>query len=61
MLPCYSSWVYAKISQHVRKDIECRRLSPHQTIGTDFREGDEGSNFSVFRVRRFTESPGPLH
>ena len=27
----------------------------------DFREGDEVSNFSVFRVRRFTESPGPLH
>ena len=27
----------------------------------DFREGDEDSNFSVFRVRRFTESPGPLH
>ena len=30
-------------------------------IGTDFREGDEDSNFSVFRVRRFTESPEPLH
>ena len=26
-----------------------------------FREGDEDSNFSVFRVQRFTESPGPLH
>ena len=26
-----------------------------------FREGDEDSNFSVFRVRRFTEWPGPLH
>ena len=24
-------------------------------------EGDEDSNFSLFRVRRFTESPGPLH
>ena len=30
-------------------------------IGTDFREGDEDSNFSVFRVRRFPEWPGPLH
>ena len=25
-------------------------------VGADFREGDEDSNFSVFRVRRFTES-----
>ena len=30
-------------------------------IRADFREGDEDSNFSVFRVRRFAESPGPLH
>ena len=30
-------------------------------VGVDFREGDENSNFSVFRVRRFTEWPGPLH
>ena len=28
---------------------------------TDFREGDEDSNDSLYRVRRFTESPGPLH
>ena len=27
----------------------------------DFREGDEDSNFSLFRVRQFTEWPGPLH
>ena len=26
-----------------------------------FSGGDEDSNFSLFRVRRFTESPGPLH
>ena len=26
-----------------------------------FSEGDEDSNFSLFRVRRFSESPGPLH
>ena len=30
-------------------------------IGTDFRAGDEDSNFSVFRVRRFSEWPEPLH
>ena len=30
-------------------------------IRADFREGDEDSNFSVFRVRRFTEWPEPLH
>ena len=27
----------------------------------DFREGDEDSNFSIFRVQRFTEWPRPLH
>ena len=27
----------------------------------DFWEGDEDSNFSVFRVRRFNEWPEPLH
>ena len=32
-----------------------------QCIRPDFREGDEDSNFSVFRVRRFTERPEPLH
>ena len=31
------------------------------SVGADSREGEEDSNFSVFRVRRFTESPGPLH
>ena len=30
-------------------------------LGADFREGNEDSNFSLFRVRRFTEWPGPLH
>ena len=30
-------------------------------IRADFREGDEDSNFSLSRVRRFTESPEPLH
>ena len=30
-------------------------------VRADFREGDEDSNFSVFRVRRFSEWPEPLH
>ena len=31
-------------------------------VGADFREGDvKDSNFSLSRVQRFTESPGPLH
>ena len=30
-------------------------------IRADFREGDEDSNFSVFRVWRFSEWPEPLH
>ena len=39
-------------------------LPPPKTltfVRADFREGDEDSNFSVFRVRQFTESPEPLH
>ena len=40
-----SSWVGGRVSGLVR---------------ADFWEGDEDSNFSVFRVRRFTEWPGPL-
>ena len=32
-----------------------------QVLRADFREGDEDSNFSVFRVRRFSEWPEPLH
>ena len=31
------------------------------SIRADFREGDEDSNFSVIRVRRFSEWPDPLH
>ena len=30
-------------------------------IRADFQEGDEDSNFSVFRVRWFSEWPEPLH
>ena len=36
-------------------------VSVSQEIRADFREGDEDSNLSLFRVRRFTEWPGPLH
>ena len=32
-----------------------------QWVRGGFREGDEDSNFSILRVRRFTESPEPLH
>ena len=34
---------------------------PGTNLRADFREGDEDSNFSIFRVRRFSEWPGPLH
>ena len=30
-------------------------------VRADYREGDEDSNFSILRVQRFTEWPGPLH
>ena len=30
-------------------------------LRADFRERDEDSNFSVLRVRRFSEWPEPLH
>ena len=30
-------------------------------VRADLRAGDEDSNFSVFRVRRFSERPEPLH
>ena len=30
-------------------------------LRADFREGDEDSNFSIFRVRRFSEWREPLH
>ena len=39
-------------------------VSPESEISqlrADFREGDEDSNFSVFRVRRFSEWPEALH
>ena len=34
---------------------------PMSLIRADFRAGDEDSNFSVFRLRRFSEWPEPLH
>ena len=36
-------------------------LPPLPGVRADFQEGDEDSNFSVFRVRRFSEWPAPLH
>ena len=30
-------------------------------LRANFREGDEDSNLSIFRVRRFSEWPEPLH
>ena len=30
-------------------------------LRADFRKGDEDSNFSILRVRRFSEWPEPLH
>ena len=56
--PCW------KTTELHRLPVHCRRLRSlrHCTVlRADFREGDEDSNFSLFRVRRFTESPGPLH
>ena len=50
-------WQYPDIH-----DFQC--IFPIHLVGmlrADFREGDEDSNFSLSRVRRFTESPGPLH
>ena len=35
--------------------------SPPPPLTAAFREGDEHSHFSVFRVRRFSEWPEPLH
>ena len=37
------------------------RFTNLKQIGADFQAGDEDSNFLVFRVRRFTESPEALH
>ena len=34
---------------------------PHPEVRADFQEGDEDSNFSIFRVRRLTEWLEPLH
>ena len=50
-----------KVSGIVRANVRLNIAIPVLFVGADFREGDEDSNFSVFTVRRFTESPGPLH
>ena len=38
-----------------------RGLEEAENLRADLREGDEDSNFSVFRVRRFSEWPELLH
>ena len=43
------------------RGVRNARISNWALLGADFWEGDEDSNFSVFRVQRFTEWPGPLH
>ena len=39
----------------------CTLVHAFHNLGADFWEVDEDSNFSVFRVQRFTERPRPLH
>ena len=48
---------YRRVSRFVAFQTKVARLC----LGADFREGDEDSNFSIFRVRRFSEWPEPLH
>ena len=50
-------WVRGFLSG-VRRE---KHAPSREFIRADFRKGDEDSNFSIFRVRRFTEWPGPLH
>ena len=44
-----------------KKCSELRAYVEVAKVGADFWEVDLDSNFSIFRVRRFTEWPGPLH
>ena len=40
--------------------LECLYFAWNR-VRADFREGDEDSNSSIFRVQRFSEWPEPLH
>ena len=51
---------YQKVTETEKSDLPPFAY-PLLRHADDFREGDEDSNFSLFRVRRFTESPEPLH
>ena len=51
-------WTHAPRPQHNQAG-GCEMLAA--ILRADFREGDEDSNFSILRVRRFTEWPGPLY
>ena len=58
-------WVLWR-SRWARFCIRILRVNPQclnceANLRADFRAGDEDSNFSVFRVRRSTEWPEPLH
>ena len=50
-------------SRHSKNVINLvlKLLGFNSLLRADFWEGDEESNFSIFRVRRFSEWPGPLH
>ena len=54
--PVEQTGVYRPVSQALGS---CASNGP--SFRADFWEGDEDSNFSLFRVQRFTEWPGPLH
>ena len=58
-------WARSPELSEPQKTHWVRCLKPYSpkpySVRANFWEGDEDSNFSVFRVRRFTESPEPLH
>ena len=57
-LPVHQKWFYRALLG--AEDHACQ--GKMEFIRADFfGEGDEDSNFLIFRIRRFTEWPGPLH
>ena len=69
---CVLFWASTSYKLEVREDLDTqkkieksrylKKTSRYQLKESpDFREGEEDSNFSVFRVRRFSEWPEPLH
>ena len=55
-----SLWPYLNGAVQIRVGLELAELFMY-VIRADFREWDEDSNFSIFRVQRFSEWPEPLH